>query len=43
MLATGILMQNLGLVNIEGGGFEKVTAELRKIALVIILTRAGLE
>lgn len=42
MLLTGILMQNIGAVNIDGD-FEVVTAELRKFALVIILTRAGLE
>lgn len=42
MLLTGIIMQNIGAVNIEGE-FVHVTAELRKIALVIILIRAGLE
>lgn len=42
MLLTGILMQNVGAVNI-GGSFSAVTAQLRKFALVIILTRAGLE
>jgi solute carrier family 9B (sodium/hydrogen exchanger), member 1/2 len=42
MLFTGILMQNVGAVNI-GGDFKHVTAELRKFALCIILTRAGLE
>jgi solute carrier family 9B (sodium/hydrogen exchanger), member 1/2 len=42
MLITGIVMQNLGFVNIDGE-FQHVTAELRKIALVIILIRAGLE
>lgn len=42
MLLTGILMQNIGAVNIDGE-FKAVTAELRKFALVIILTRAGLE
>lgn len=42
MLLTGILMQNIGAVNIDGE-FKVVTAELRKFALVIILTRAGLE
>lgn len=41
MLLTGILMQNIGLVQIDGIG--EVTAHLRKFALVIILTRAGLE
>lgn len=42
MLLTGILMQNIGAVNIDGE-FKAVTGQLRKIALVIILTRAGLE
>lgn len=42
MLLTGILMQNIGAVNIDGE-FQAVTAQLRKFALVIILTRAGLE
>ncbi|KAG5676603.1 hypothetical protein PVAND_006426 [Polypedilum vanderplanki] len=41
MLLTGILMQNIGAVNIDG--ISHVTAHLRKFALVIILTRAGLE
>jgi Kef-type K+ transport system membrane component KefB len=41
MLLTGILMQNIGLVQIDGIG--EVTAHLRHFALVIILTRAGLE
>lgn len=41
MLLTGILMQNIGAVNIDG--IAEVTAHLRKFALVIILTRAGLE
>ncbi|XP_070504351.1 sodium/hydrogen exchanger 9B2 isoform X2 [Chironomus tepperi] len=41
MLLTGIIMQNIGAVNIDG--IDKVTAHLRKFALVIILTRAGLE
>lgn len=41
MLLTGIIMQNIGAVNIDGIG--EVTAHLRHIALVIILTRAGLE
>jgi solute carrier family 9B (sodium/hydrogen exchanger), member 1/2 len=39
MLLTGIIMQNVGLVEIDGIG--EVTAHLRKFALVIILTRAG--
>lgn len=42
MLFTGIVMQNIGAVNIDGD-FTKVTAQLRKFALTIILTRAGLE
>lgn len=42
MLLTGILMQNIGAVNIDGD-FKLVTAQLRKFALCIILTRAGLE
>ncbi|XP_037045035.1 sodium/hydrogen exchanger 9B2-like [Bradysia coprophila] len=42
MLAVGILFQNLGWVNVEGE-FSHVTAEIRKFALTIILTRAGLE
>lgn len=41
MLLTGILMQNIGAVDIDG--IPAVTGQLRKIALVIILTRAGLE
>lgn len=41
MLLTGILMQNIGAVNIDG--IADVTAHLRKFALVLILTRAGLE
>lgn len=41
MLITGIIMQNIGAVNIDG--IDKVTSHLRKFALVIILTRAGLE
>ncbi|XP_033325284.1 na[+]/H[+] hydrogen antiporter 1 isoform X1 [Megalopta genalis] len=42
MLSTGIILQNVGLVHIEGG-YTVVVANLRKIALVIILTRAGLD
>ncbi|XP_055589176.1 sodium/hydrogen exchanger 9B2 isoform X1 [Uranotaenia lowii] len=42
MLLVGLLFQNVGWVNLDGE-FTKVTAELRKIALTIILTRAGLE
>ncbi|CRL01326.1 CLUMA_CG014448, isoform A [Clunio marinus] len=43
MLFTGILMQNIGAVNIEGEQIEHVTDHLREFALTIILTRAGLE
>ncbi|KDR15092.1 sodium/hydrogen exchanger 9B2 [Zootermopsis nevadensis] len=42
MLMVGILFQNVGLVHIEGEYNEVVTV-LRKVALVIILTRAGLD
>ncbi|XP_055544236.1 sodium/hydrogen exchanger 9B2 isoform X5 [Wyeomyia smithii] len=42
MLMVGLLFQNVGWVNIDGE-FTKVTAILRKMALVIILIRAGLE
>ncbi|KAF6215470.1 hypothetical protein GE061_010224 [Apolygus lucorum] len=42
MLAVGILFQNVGLVNIHGP-YMKLTSVLRKIALVLILTRAGLD
>ncbi|XP_040159562.1 sodium/hydrogen exchanger 9B2 isoform X1 [Anopheles arabiensis] len=42
MLMVGILFQNVGWVNLDGE-FQIVTAELRKLALVIILIRAGLE
>ncbi|XP_030376902.1 sodium/hydrogen exchanger 9B2 isoform X2 [Scaptodrosophila lebanonensis] len=42
MLLTGILFQNLGWVDLDGE-FSTVTAHLRKFALTIILTRAGLE
>ncbi|XP_011171728.1 sodium/hydrogen exchanger 9B2 isoform X2 [Solenopsis invicta] len=42
MLITGLIMQNVGLVKIEGQ-YTVVVANLRKIALVIILTRAGLD
>lgn len=36
-------LQNVGWTNLEGEGIGKVTAHLRKFALTIILTRAGLE
>ncbi|XP_053594231.1 sodium/hydrogen exchanger 9B2 [Microplitis demolitor] len=42
MLLTGFIMQNAGLVYIEGR-YMTVIANLRKIALVIILIRAGLD
>ncbi|KAH8279940.1 hypothetical protein KR054_011741, partial [Drosophila jambulina] len=42
MLMVGILFQNVGWANLDGD-FSKVTAHLRKFALTIILTRAGLE
>ncbi|KAJ4436481.1 hypothetical protein ANN_16512 [Periplaneta americana] len=42
MLMVGILFQNVGLVHIEGE-YNEVVVVLRKIALVIILTRAGLD
>ncbi|XP_067004153.2 sodium/hydrogen exchanger 9B2 isoform X2 [Anabrus simplex] len=42
MLTVGILFQNVGLVEIEGE-YVEVVAVLRRIALVIILTRAGLD
>nr|XP_022919164.1 sodium/hydrogen exchanger 9B2-like isoform X2 [Onthophagus taurus] len=42
MLFTGLIFQNVGFVNIDES-FSEVTAELRKIALVIILIRAGLD
>ncbi|KAK7867327.1 hypothetical protein R5R35_001106 [Gryllus longicercus] len=42
MLLVGILMQNVGLVHIADDYVEVVTV-LRKVALVIILTRAGLD
>ncbi|XP_041988570.1 sodium/hydrogen exchanger 9B2-like isoform X2 [Aricia agestis] len=41
MLLTGIIFQNLGLVHISDT-YRKLNQDLRKIALVIILTRAGL-
>ncbi|XP_060662846.1 sodium/hydrogen exchanger 9B2-like isoform X1 [Drosophila nasuta] len=42
MLLVGILFQNVGWVDLDGD-FSKVTGHLRKFALTIILTRAGLE
>ncbi|EDV99191.1 sodium/hydrogen exchanger 9B2 isoform X2 [Drosophila grimshawi] len=42
MLLVGILFQNVGWVDLDGD-FSKVTGHLRKFALTIILSRAGLE
>ncbi|XP_046676749.1 sodium/hydrogen exchanger 9B2 isoform X2 [Homalodisca vitripennis] len=42
MLAVGVLFANVGLINIHGP-YKYFTAILRRIALVIILTRAGLD
>ncbi|XP_018312857.1 mitochondrial sodium/hydrogen exchanger 9B2 [Mycetomoellerius zeteki] len=42
MLITGLILQNVGLVKIEGQ-YTMVVSNLRKIALVIILVRAGLD
>ncbi|KAJ3654391.1 hypothetical protein Zmor_013581 [Zophobas morio] len=42
MLFTGVLFQNVGIVNIDAS-FNHITGELRQIALVIILIRAGLD
>lgn len=42
MLFTGLIFQNVGIVNIDES-FGEVTRELRKVALVIILIRAGLD
>ena len=42
MLITGIILQNVGLVSIQGN-YSVVVSNLRKVALVIILTRAGLD
>ncbi|XP_058802648.1 sodium/hydrogen exchanger 9B2 isoform X2 [Phymastichus coffea] len=42
MLLTGILMKNLDIVQIDPR-YDTVLSDLRKIALVIILTRAGLD
>ncbi|XP_017786127.1 PREDICTED: mitochondrial sodium/hydrogen exchanger 9B2 isoform X2 [Nicrophorus vespilloides] len=42
MLFVGLLFQNVGLVDFDKN-FNEVTKELRKIALVIILIRAGLD
>ncbi|XP_019757159.1 sodium/hydrogen exchanger 9B1 isoform X3 [Dendroctonus ponderosae] len=42
MLFVGMVMQNLHVVNIDDT-FNHITKHLRRIALVIILTRAGLD
>ncbi|KAJ0181768.1 hypothetical protein K1T71_002490 [Dendrolimus kikuchii] len=42
MLIMGIVMKNLGFVNFDPQ-FQKVSSYIRKIALTIILTRAGLD
>ncbi|CAH1961765.1 unnamed protein product [Acanthoscelides obtectus] len=42
MLFTGVLLQNVSIVNIDSS-FQHITKELRNIALVIILIRAGLD
>ncbi|XP_063376930.1 sodium/hydrogen exchanger 9B2-like isoform X2 [Cydia fagiglandana] len=41
MLLTGIIFQNAGLVHMTDN-YRKLNQDLRKVALVIILTRAGL-
>ncbi|XP_030768123.1 LOW QUALITY PROTEIN: sodium/hydrogen exchanger 9B2-like [Sitophilus oryzae] len=42
MLFTGILMQNVNIVDIDSS-FHPITRHLRRMALVIILIRAGLD
>ncbi|XP_043494807.1 sodium/hydrogen exchanger 9B2-like [Polistes fuscatus] len=42
MLITGLVLQNADLISIDGR-YSIVVSNLRKIALVIILTRAGLD
>ncbi|KAJ8915606.1 hypothetical protein NQ315_003390 [Exocentrus adspersus] len=42
MLFTGIVFQNLQIVNIDHS-FSEITKELRNVALVILLIRAGLD
>ncbi|KAG5871506.1 hypothetical protein JTB14_027169 [Gonioctena quinquepunctata] len=42
MLFTGVLMQNVNIVNIDDS-FSHLTKHLSDVALVIILTRAGLD
>ncbi|KAJ8686521.1 hypothetical protein QAD02_022315 [Eretmocerus hayati] len=42
MLLTGIVLQNAGVLSVDKR-YAHVVADLRKVALVIILTRAGLD
>nr|XP_023025963.1 sodium/hydrogen exchanger 9B2-like [Leptinotarsa decemlineata] len=42
MLFTGVLLQNIGVVNIDES-FSEICKQLRNVALVIILIRAGLD
>ncbi|XP_025196297.1 sodium/hydrogen exchanger 9B1 isoform X1 [Melanaphis sacchari] len=42
MLLVGIIYKNIGLINIEGH-YTELVSMLRKIALVVIFTRAGLD
>ncbi|XP_065200582.1 sodium/hydrogen exchanger 9B2-like isoform X2 [Planococcus citri] len=42
MLITGIVFQNIGLISISPE-YGKMTSLLRKVALVVLLTRAGLD
>ncbi|XP_019875363.2 sodium/hydrogen exchanger 9B2 isoform X2 [Aethina tumida] len=42
MLFTGMLLQNVNIVNIDES-FSDITKELRNVALVILLIRAGLD
>ncbi|XP_073987063.1 na[+]/H[+] hydrogen antiporter 1 isoform X2 [Rhodnius prolixus] len=42
MLMVGITFQNVGLINVHGE-YNEVVSVLRRIALVVILTRAGLD
>ncbi|KAG5868114.1 hypothetical protein JTB14_002906 [Gonioctena quinquepunctata] len=42
MLFTGLIFQNINIVNIDGS-FSGICKELRNIALVILLIRAGLD
>ncbi|XP_050435291.1 sodium/hydrogen exchanger 9B2 isoform X2 [Adelges cooleyi] len=42
MLLVGMIFQNFGLIHIQGS-YSTLVSTLRKIALVVILTRAGLD